>query len=369
MTHSNVVTMPKAKEPKQRRKPRKTGRGEGHLFQRGNTFWFELHWKGTRTRKSLETTDRETALIKMSDAIKAIRSGEMPKTFEPISVQTMFDKWMVQVETNCKRLTVEDYRRRWENHLKQTFGALFATQVDRDTVVAYLNRRMKEDAGPVTRNREQRVLMMLFNFNRSKIPADRYPQFPKLQSEKAHVRTGRLSTSDYEILRTRLEDPNLFWLKVFLVMTFKFGFRKRELLNATVSYFNPTASTFTLPAFTTKNDMARRVDIAPDGEVFKMLVTLTKGRSPDAALFTRDGRPVRDFRTEWKTQTAGLNGGSGQNGSITIHDLRRSAITNMSEKGIDSTKAGTHLSAQTFQRYIQRDEAERRATAKLIEAE
>ena len=31
--------------------------------------------------------------------------------------------------------------------LEGTFGRLFATQVDRDTVVAYLNRRMKEGAG------------------------------------------------------------------------------------------------------------------------------------------------------------------------------------------------------------------------------
>jgi integrase len=115
--------------------------------------------------------------------------------------------------------------------------------------------------------------------------------------------------------------------------------------------------------------MERVVDILPDGEVFKMLIALTKGRASDAALFTRNDRPVRDFRTEWKKQTASLTGGSGKNGSITIHDLRRSAITNMSEKGIDSTKAGTHLTADTFRRYIQRDETERRATAKLIEGD
>jgi integrase len=332
-------------------------------------FWFELNWKGTRTRRSLGTTDREAALIKLSDAIAAIRSGELPKTFEPIAVQAMFDAWMLHVETNCKQLTQEDYRRRWENHLKQTFGGRFGTQVDRDKVVEYLNRRMKEGAGPVTRNREQRVLMMLFTHNRSKIPADRFPEFPKLQSEKAHVRKGRLSKADYESLRKRLEEPHLFWLRAFLVMTFKFGFRKSELLNAKVSYFNPVTSTFTLPAFTTKNNMERVVDILPDGEIFKMLVALTEDRSPDAALFMRSGRPVRDFRTEWKKQTAGMKGGSGKNGCITIHDLRRSAITNMSEKGIDSTKAGTHLTPDTFRRYIQRDESERRATAKLIEGD
>ena len=358
--------MPKPKRP---RGQNKSVRGEGYLFRRGKMFWFELNWKGTRTRRSLETTDRETALIKMSDAVAAIRAGELPKVFEPIAVQAMFDGWMVHVETNCKQLTQEDYRRRWENHLKQPFGGLFATQVDRDKVVAYLNRRMKEGAGLVTRNREQRVLMMLFNHNRSKIPADRFPEFPKLQSEKAHVRKGRLSTTDYERLRKRLDEPHLFWLKAFLVLTFKFGFRKSELLNAKVNYFNPVTSTFTIPAFTAKNNMERVVDILPDGEIFKMLAALTQNRAPDAALITRGGRPVRNIRTEWKKQTAGMKGGSGKNDSITIHDLRRSAITNMNEKGIDSTKAGTHLTPDTFRRYIQRDETERRATAKLIESD
>jgi integrase len=362
-----VVALPKPKRPRGQNK--KSVRGEGHLFRRGEMFWFELNWKGTRTRRSLETTDRETALIKMSDAVAAIRSGEMPKTFEPITVQAMFDAWMLHVQTNCKQLTQEDYRRRWENHLKPEFGGLFATRVDRDKVVAYLNHRMKDGAGPVTRNREQRVLMMLFNHNRSKIPADRFPEFPKLQSEKAHVRKGRLSKADYESLRKRLEEPHLFWLKAFLVMTFKFGFRKSELLNAKVNYFNPVASTFTLPAFTTKNNMERVVDILPDGEIFKTLVALTEGRSRDAALFTRGGRPVRDFRTEWKKQTAGLKGGSGKNGSITIHDLRRSAITNMSEKGVTAAQAGTHLTPDVFARYIARDLNERRQTAKIIEGD
>ena len=367
MTQTNIIPMP---APKKSRKPSVRVRGQGSLFRRGDVFWMELNWKGTRIRKSLNTTDRETALIKLDAEVSAIRSGEMPKTFEPITVQAMFEAWMLHVETNCKPLTQKDYQRRWEKHLKPKFGGLFATQVDRDKVGAYLNRRMREGAGPVTRNREQRILTMIFNYNRSKIPADRFPEFPKMQSEKAHVRRGRLSKADYETLRTRLDTPRWFWLKVFLVMTFKFGFRKRELLHAKVGYFNQAASTFALPAFTTKNNMPRVVDIAPDGEIFKMLVTLTDGRVPDAPLFVREkGKPVHDFRRYWIKQTADLKGGSGKDGSVTIHDLRRSAITNMSEKGIDSTKAGTHLSAQTFQRYIQRDESERRATAKLIEGD
>ena len=42
-------------------------------------------------------------------------------------------------------------------------------------------------------------------------------------------------------------------------------------------------------------------------------------------------------------QTADISGGSGKGGAVTLHDLRRSAITNMSEKGVTAAQAGTHL--------------------------
>jgi integrase len=365
-TPTNLAVMP---EPKKKpRRPSVRVRGQGSLFRRGETFWMELNWKGHRTRKSLETTDRETALIKLDAEVSAIRAGELPKKFDPITVQSMFDAWMLKVETDCKQRTQIDYRSRWDAHLKAVFGRLTATQVDRDKVVAYLNRRMKEGAGLCARNREQRVLMMLFGHNRSKIPADRFPEFPKMQSEKSHVRKGRLSKADYDTLRKRLDDPKLFWLKVFVTLTFTYGFRRSELIDAKVGYFDPKASALTLPAFTTKNKMERVVDINPNGEIFKMLVKLTEGRDADGALFTRNGRPVKDYRGEWAKQAKDIKGGSGKGGAVTLHDLRRSAITNMSQKGIGAEQAGTHLTPDVFRRYIVRDVEERRATATLIES-
>jgi hypothetical protein len=113
--------------------------------------------------------------------------------------------------------------------------------------------------------------------------------------------------------------------------------------------------------------MERIVDLNPDGEIYRMFVKTTAGRGTDGALFTRNGRPVKDYRGEWAKYTAGIKGGSGKGGSVTIHDLRRSAITNMSEKGVTAAQAGTHLTPDVFARYISRDLSERRNTAKIIE--
>jgi integrase len=360
---TNLTVMPK---PKKEPRKRSRVRGQGTLFLRGRVYWMELHWKGERFRESLETEDRETALMKLDSRVAAIRSGEVPKTFEPITVQTMFDNWIAECERMCKPRTVKDYKSRWNIHLKETFGKMFATQVTKEIVAAYLQRRSKAGAGPITENRENRVLQMIFNYNKEKIPANNFPNFPDFHSEKAHVRKGRLSAADYQTVMARLEDPKLFWLKVMLALTFKYGFRRSELIGAKVGYFDPKQSTFTLPPFTTKNKMERRVTIKRDGELFQMLVKLTAGRDPGEALLARNGRPVKDFRGAWKKVTAGIENGRG--GDVTMHDLRRSAITGMANKGIDAAKAGTHLTADVFSRYISRSAEEEQEISGLIES-
>jgi integrase len=370
-TARKLAIMPKQKSvPKETRRTR----GQGSLYTRNGIYWMELHYGGERVRQSLgvpntgKKVDEQAALDKLTETVAAIRRGETPKKFEPVSVQAMFDFWMSEVERTCKPRTAADYRSRWTAHLEPVFGKLFATQVSKDRVVEYLNWRMKEGAGEITQNRENRVLQMIFEFNRSKIPANSFPEFPKMHSEKNHVRKGRLSAEDYATLRARLDDPKLFWLKAFLSMTFLYGFRKGELLNAKVSYFNAKESTLTLPPFSTKNKQERIVDVVPGGEIFNMLVKLTEGRKPEEALFTRKGKPVRDFRGEWAKQTAGMKGGSGKGGTVTPHDLRRSALTGMSNKGISAEQAGTHLTADVFRRYISRSKSERQATAAVIES-
>jgi len=359
-----LAVMPK---PKRESKPRKRVKGEGTIFERGNIFWYELHWKGQRFRGSLDTSDRQTALIKWDVKRAEIRSGELPKTFDPITVQSMFDIWIAECERTCKPRTTEDYRQRWNNHLKAAFGNLLATQITKDKVSAYLFQRMKEGAGPITQNRENRVLQMIFNYNRDKISANNFPHFPAMHSEKNHVRKGRLSAEDYKTVLARLDDPKMFWLKVLVTLTFKFGFRYSELLNATVSYFDPKASVVTLPAFTTKNKMERRVPIQRDGGIYQMLVKLTAGRNPKDALFTRKGVPVRDYRGAWAKVTEGITNGRG--GHVTIHDLRRSAITEMANKKISAVDAGTHLTPDVFNRYISKSDEEEQTNATVIESD
>jgi hypothetical protein len=75
--------------------------------------------------------------------------------------------------------------------------------------------------------------------------------------------------------------------------------------------------------------MERRVPINREGKIYQMLVALTAGRDSSHPLFTRNGRPVLDYRAAWAKLTEGIE--NGRDGHVTIHDLRRSAITGHGE--------------------------------------
>jgi integrase len=101
-------------------------------------------------------------------------------------------------------------------------------------------------------------------------------------------------------------------------------------------------------------------------EECKVLVTeLRKGKQPEDFLFTRNGKPVRDFRGTWDAlvRAAGLPG-------LLLHDFRRSAVRNMIRRGVQQKTARVisgHKTDAVFSRYNIVSEADTRDAARKIE--
>jgi integrase len=114
--------------------------------------------------------------------------------------------------------------------------------------------------------------------------------------------------------------------------------------------------------------------MAKDGRLAKLLKVAIKGKGPDAYVFSRDSgsTPVCDFRGAFdKAATAAkITTGSGPNGKLHFHDLRRSAITRMHSAGLsegESMAIAGHLSVDVHRRYRILSEGAARAIAERID--
>jgi len=123
-----------------------------------------------------------------------------------------------------------------------------------------------------------------------------------------------------------------------------YGWRKSELLMQ-VKQVDFNANVLRLE--TSKNGEGREVQITP--KIRAMLIACASGKQPNDYLFTRDGRPVKDFRKAWKKlcTDAGVPG-------LLIHDLRRTAVRNLVRAGVPEKVAMIitgHKTRSVFERY------------------
>lgn len=170
------------------------------------------------------------------------------------------------------------------------------------------------------------------------------------------------------------------WLRALVACAYSFGFRKGELLNLHVRQVDLLDGWIELG--TTKNNEARKVKMTP--EVFELLFACCRGKKSDDFVFTRaDDSHVVDPRKEWYDLCVGSRLGQWvpakrRNGKefnayrgLNLHDFRRSAIGNMTRRGVSDVvamKISGHKTAIVFKRYNIVDERDLEQASKPIEA-
>jgi integrase len=193
-------------------------------------------------------------------------------------------------------------------------------------------------------------------------------KFPK-PSWNTEPRRGKINDAQFAALLKKRQEP---WLAALLSIYFHYGFRKQELLTMKIRQVNTSAVTLTLAVADTKTKKSRVTQLNPNGEIFRRVTKLIEGKGPDDFVFTRaDGKQVRDFRGAWDNLVAGLKTGSGKAGKVTIHDLRRSAVTRTQTLGIPQSLAkevSGHLTDEVFSRYVVTDDSIRQEIARKIES-
>ncbi len=173
-------------------------------------------------------------------------------------------------------------------------------------------------------------------------------------------RCGTITPEQYQKMLESCQSDEL-WLKTFLAMDYTWGYRLRELLKLRCIQVNLKEGMVYLLPRTTKNKRPRSIQIS-SAEI-PLLRACVAGKNPEDFVLTRaDEKFILDFRERWDKLVADSKAGHFEMDSAgdrvwypaIVHDLRRTAITNMLAGGMpaESVRAIVgHLSKEMTDRY------------------
>jgi integrase len=141
-------------------------------------------------------------------------------------------------------------------------------------------------------------------------------------------RQGFIEDETFEKLHAAIAEAGV---KAMVLVAYRLGFRKSELQNILVMQY--ADGWLRLFAGATKNSEARAVALPND--VNDAVAKCAEGKLPDAYLFTwPDGSRIKDFRGAWAKATAAAGVPE-----LIFHDLRRSAVRRMRQRGVPTATA------------------------------
>jgi integrase len=178
---------------------------------------------------------------------------------------------------------------------------------------------------------------------------------------EVNVRKGFVKDEQYAKLAAETDKAGL-WLRAIFEVLYMYGWRKGEAIRQMrVRLVDLDQRTITIED--SKNGEGRTVKMTE--RVYELLRQCCEGKQPDDYVFTRNGRPVKDFRRTWKmvTTAAGVPG-------LYVHDLRRTGARNLRRLGVAESvimKVTGHKTPSVFRRYDIVDQADMEQVAALLD--
>jgi integrase len=295
-----------------------------------------------------------------------------------VTVSNLWDSYLLEYRNQGKR-DAGRLEIAWA-HLKADFEKASTADVSTNSVNSYIERRRAAGRKNATINREVATLRAMFHHGTRVTPpmVAVMPAFPTRLKESA-PRNGFITDAEYAKLKINAKP---LWLRALVACAYTFGFRKGELLNLCVRQVDLLDKWLALEQGSTKNGEGRKVHMT--AEVYELMCACVRGKKPESYVFTRDdGSPVADPRDDWYTLSVASGLGEWvpakrKNGEdykryvgLNLHDFRRSAIRNMTRRGVNETvamKISGHKTASVFRRYDITDERDLAEATRKIEA-
>jgi integrase len=225
------------------------------------------------------------------------------------------------------RKSIAHVKRRLRLHILPVLGEVRTAGFGTDQLRKFIRGRRDAGAQNATINRELAIINRAFKLAyESDTPRVlRKPKITKLREN--NVREGFLEHDEYIRLRNALPEE----LRMLLVIAYYTGVRRGELITIQWKQVDLKAARICLAVGTTKNDEGRYLPIYGEmAEWLKMAKAIRDERFPDCPwVFHRKGERVRDFRKAWKLARI-----EAKVPEILLHDMRRTAVRNMTRAGI-----------------------------------
>jgi integrase len=215
--------------------------------------------------------------------------------------------------------------------------------------------RKSEGAKTATINREIALLKRAFHLGKLRL------EVGKLRED--NVRTGFVTESHAELLAAECAKVGL-WMRALFAVLFEFGFRVGEALALRVAQIDLAQRTIRLNPGETKSGQGREAVMTT--ATYSLVELCCASKAPNDYVFTRNGERIRDFRGVWQRVivAAGFP-------SLQVHDLRRSAIKRMIQRGIPQHVAmqiSGHKTIAVFHRYAIVSHADLADAARKLES-
>jgi integrase len=232
-------------------------------------------------------------------------------------------------------------------HLEPAFGKIRAGDLTTRQVSLFIDQKLAFPYSKATVNRWLEALRRAYVLGMKQLPPVVYtaPEIGSLMlDESDNVREGFLEHDQYVALRDELPDH----LKLVLVIGYHFGMRRGEILSLRWDQVDWEEKLIRLEKRQTKGKQSR---VAPlYGEVRGWLELAFSERNEQCPqVITWRGDAVSDVKTAWNKARirAGLP-------NALVHDLRRTAVRNMTRAGIPAKQArliSGHKTDSVFDRY------------------
>jgi integrase len=327
--------------------PRKSRRGTGCVYLRGRIWWIKYFRDGRPFAESSLSTKKDEAerLLKkrQSEILTGQFAGPGP---DRVLIAELLADLIVDYRIN-RRASLKDAERHVRLHLAPVFGRTRAVNLKSQDLNQYIADRRQAGVEDSTINREFSSLRRALNLAAKSEPPKlmRVPRIPRLKEN--NVREGFLEHEQYLGLRNELPKH----VQLIFVMAYHLGMRFGELKKMQWSQVDLRAGEIRLYGRQTKNDEPRTAPIY--GEMQQWLDMAKTERDqmwPNCSwVFSHNGKRLGTFYKAWRSACKRAS----VLGQI-FHDLRRTAVRNMTRAGVNRKTAmaiSGHKTESIFLRY------------------